>query len=56
MTYAEAEMLVEINRGDLKLKTLLSCITQKWTLEHRSITFVRPGRKGGFQKTIGSNE
>ena len=54
MTYAGAEMLVEINRGDFK-KTLLSCITQKWTLE-KSITFVWPGTKGGFQKAIGSNE
>ena len=56
MTYAGAEMLVEINRGDLKLKTLLGCITQKWTLEHKSITFVWLGKKGGFQKAVGSNE
>ena len=30
-------------------KTLLSWITQKWTLE-KSITFVWPGKKGGFRK------
>ena len=37
-------------------KALFSCITQKWTLEHRSVTFVSPGKKGAFQKAIGSNE
>ena len=33
-------------------KTLLSCITQKWTLEHRSITFVWPVKKERFRKAI----
>ena len=37
-------------------KTVLSCITQKWTLEHRSIIFVRPGKKARVSKRIGSNE
>ena len=46
MTYAGAEMLVEINRGDLKKL----CLAELHKGGHRSITFVWPGKKGGFRK------